>query len=78
MPQHLTTTVDIPTFDSMTSKDTYTEAAALPIGEVARLIGVSVSTIRNWERTGKINAFRTPGGQRRFPLAEVRRIRDAA
>ncbi len=45
----------------------------LPIGDVARLLGVSVDTIRRWERQGHITGTRTPGGQRRFTLAEVTR-----
>lgn len=57
----------------MPDMHTYTEDVALPIGEVARMAGVTVATVRNWERAGKISSFRTPGGQRRFPLAEVNR-----
>ena len=46
----------------------------LTIGETARRLGVSVDTIRRWESAGKIAGIRTPGGQRRFPAAEVARI----
>lgn len=38
----------------------------LPIGEAARILGVSVETIRRWDRDGKILSTRTLGGQRRF------------
>ena len=38
----------------------------LTIGEAARMLGVSVDTIRRWERDGKITGTRTLGGQRRF------------
>ena len=38
----------------------------LTIGEAARILGVSVDTIRRWERDGKITGTRTLGGQRRF------------
>jgi len=62
----------------MADTDTYRDAVALPIGEVARQLGVTVSTVRNWDRDGKIKSFRTEGGQRRFPLSEVERIRGAA
>ena len=43
----------------------------LTIGEVARLLGVSVSTVRRYEAAGLIAARRTPGGQRRFDAADV-------
>lgn len=50
----------------------------LSIGEAARMLGVSVDTIRRWEGEGRIVSTRTPGNQRRFDLAEVERVRDAA
>ena len=44
------------------------------IGIVARYWGVSTSTIRAWEREGKIACtFRTKGGHRRYDLNEIRR-----
>jgi putative resolvase len=46
----------------------------LPIGEAARLIGVSVDTLRTWEADGRIEATRSAGGQRRFSLVEVERL----
>lgn len=59
--------------------DTY-EAAEdlLPIGDTARLLGVSVPTIRRWEAEGKIVGTRTLGGQRRFARAEIDRVRGHA
>ena len=52
----------------------------LPIGDTARLFGVSVETIRRWEASGKIVGTRTLGGQRRFSRAEIERVKagDAA
>jgi len=41
--------------------------------EVARLFGVSVSTVTRWASRGLIRAVRTPGGHYRFPADEVRR-----
>ncbi|WP_323300484.1 IS607 family transposase [Crocosphaera sp. UHCC 0190] len=38
----------------------------LTIQEAAQLLGVSTKTIRRWEKAGKIEAMRTPGGHRRF------------
>lgn len=66
----------MPTFGVMTDSNGYSGQVALPIGEVARLLGVSVSTVRNWERANKIASFRTPGGQRRFRLEDVEALRN--
>lgn len=42
------------------------------IGEAAKLLGVSVQALRNWESEGKIMpSHRTPGGQRMYDLAEL-------
>ena len=40
------------------------------IGEISKIVGVSSSTIRRWEREGKIcSCFRTPGGHRRYSVS---------
>ncbi len=44
----------------------------LPIGEAAKLRGVSVDTIRRWEKKGKLRAELTEGGHRRFKVADLR------
>lgn len=63
----------------MSTRDTQSsEADLVPIGEAARIFGVTVATVRRWEREGKISAERTPGGQRRFNRAEIERARSAA
>ena len=36
------------------------------IGKAAKLLGVSVQTLRRWEREGRITSERTRGGQRRY------------
>ena len=41
--------------------------------EVARLFGVSVSTVSRWARQGLLKAVRTPGGHYRFRADEMRR-----
>ncbi|MEA5535751.1 IS607 family transposase [Crocosphaera sp. XPORK-15E] len=38
----------------------------LSIQEAAQLLGVSTKTVRRWDKAGKIEAMRTPGGHRRF------------
>ncbi len=55
----------------MADSNTYTTPVLLPIGEVARRAGVTVPTVRAWERAGKLNSVRTPGNQRRFPEPAV-------
>lgn len=46
----------------------------LPIGDTARLLGVSVPTVRRWESEGKISGTRTLGGARRFARSEIDRV----
>ena len=47
------------------------------IGEAAKLLGVSVQALRNWEMEGKIMpSHRTPGGQRIYNLAELLGVND--
>jgi len=60
----------------MESRDAQVSEALLPIGEAAKMLGVSVDTIRRWEMDGKIAAIRTLGGQRRFRRAEINRVLD--
>jgi excisionase family DNA binding protein len=49
------------------------DQAFLSRGEVAKLFGVSVSTVTRWARTGLLKAVRTPGGHYRFRADEMRR-----
>ncbi len=47
----------------------------LSISQFASALGVSVVTIRRWCRSEKISeAFRTPGGHRRFSAAQLRQL----
>jgi molybdopterin-binding protein len=48
--------------------------ADLTLGEAARAIGVSVDTLRRWDRAGKLTTTRDASNQRRVPLAEVERL----
>ncbi len=45
------------------------------LSETARKLGVSVDTLRRWEKKGKINGIRTEGGHRRFSLEEIENFR---
>ncbi|MDA0181613.1 EAL domain-containing protein [Solirubrobacter phytolaccae] len=48
--------------------------ATVPLSEAAEALGVSASTLRRWADADRIEAIRTPGGHRRFPVSEVRRL----
>lgn len=48
----------------------------LRIGEVARLVGVSASTLRSWEREGLAHPMRGTGRQRRYTRDDVARLRE--
>jgi len=55
----------------MADSDNYEEPSLLPSGAVAKLFNVTATTVRSWERDGKLRAIRTPGGQRRFRRSDV-------
>ena len=46
----------------------------LTLGEAAREIGVSVDTLRRWERAGKVRAVRDERNRRCIPRREVERL----
>lgn len=41
------------------------------IGRAASLLGVNPATLRHWTTLGKLHAYRTPGGHRRYSAAEL-------
>ncbi|MGI8428718.1 MAG: TOBE domain-containing protein [Solirubrobacteraceae bacterium] len=47
----------------------------LSLGEAARAIGVSVDTLRRWDRSGKLNTHRDARNRRLVPAAELARLR---
>ena len=42
------------------------------IGEAAKLLGVSVTTLRRWEKEGRFVPEHTTGGHRRYRLSALR------
>src|SRR2546423_14255974 len=48
--------------------------ADLTLGEAAKAIGVSVDTLRRWERAGKLRAIRDDRNRRLIPKREVARL----
>jgi|SRR5215217_1217005 molybdopterin-binding protein len=49
----------------------------LTLGEAARALGVSVDTLRRWDRDGKLSTVRDGHNRRRVPATEVDRLRSA-
>lgn len=54
---------------------TWPKPAKYKIGDVARLLGTNVSTLRYYESEGLIAPGRTPGGTRLYNEAEIARLR---
>lgn len=46
--------------------DSHDEPEWLTLGQAARFLGVAQSTIRKWSDLGRVPAFYTPGGHRRY------------
>jgi excisionase family DNA binding protein len=43
----------------------------LTLGQAAKYLGVAQSTIRKWSDSGRLTAFYTPGGHRRFRRSDL-------
>lgn len=43
----------------------------LSIKEASELLGVTTTTLRNWEKEGKITSVRTEGGHRRYQVQDL-------
>lgn len=50
----------------MTSPSVSPAPQWLTLGEASRFLGVDASTLRTWTDAGRVRAFRTPGGHRRY------------
>ena len=48
----------------------------LTLGQAARFLGVAQSTIRKWSDNGRVPAFYTPGGHRRYRRADLEAFLD--
>ena len=57
------------------SKERYlSQRTLISISEASQILGVSEATLRQWTDEGKIRAFITPGGHRRYSRAEIRQF----
>jgi len=50
----------------------------LPAAEAARQLGISLDTLRRWDRAGKIRTRRDAANRRVVPVSEVERLRPQA
>lgn len=57
----------------MTFKD---DSDWLTLGQAARFLGVAQSTIRKWSDAGRVPAFYTPGGHRRYRRSDLETFLD--
>jgi len=46
--------------------------ALISISKAAELFGVHQDTLRNWEKRGKINSYRTKGNHRRYDEVDIK------
>ncbi|MFN8223612.1 MAG: TOBE domain-containing protein [Gaiellales bacterium] len=51
---------------------------SLTAAQAARTLGISLDTLRRWDRDGKIRVERDAANRRVVPLAEVERLRGAS
>ncbi|GBD91360.1 putative heat shock protein HspR [bacterium BMS3Abin04] len=60
---------------NFTGNNFYTnEEAVLPIRTAAKMIGISIPTLRMYEREGLIIPHKSPGNQRLYSANDIRRI----
>ena len=59
--------------NSLRLNDNFTEML-LSLSEAADQLGVHPATLRRWAKAGDVVYVLTPGGHRRFPVSEIRRL----
>ncbi len=58
----------------MVFRNMVSEESLVGISEASRIMGVSEPALRQWTDEGKIKAFITPGGHRRYSRAELKKF----
>ena len=58
----------------MTEKRSSTRDLFLSMGKACEVLGVSEATLRHWTDEGRVKAFVTPGGHRRYSEHELKRF----
>ena len=44
------------------------------IKRASELLGVTIQTLRNWDKAGKLKPIKTLGGHRRYKLGEIQNL----
>jgi molybdopterin-binding protein len=52
-------------------------ARTLPAGDAARALGISLDTLRRWDKQGRIRTERDTANRRVVPVKEIERLRGA-
>lgn len=50
------------------------ESTRYSIGQAATLLGISIDTLRRWEKAGKVKSLRSPGGHRYFEKEDLDQV----
>jgi excisionase family DNA binding protein len=56
------------------SSKSYSDEALVALGVAAQLVGVSRTTMRKYADDGLVPVYRTPSGQRRFQVSDLRAL----
>jgi excisionase family DNA binding protein len=67
----------VPYLQAMSRTSRPASRLGLTASEAARHLGVSTSTVRRWSDAGHLQGYRTPGGQRRFSVAQLDEFLDS-
>jgi excisionase family DNA binding protein len=67
----------VPYLQAMSRTSRPASRLGLTTSEAARHLGVSISTVRRWSDAGHLQGYRTPGGQRRFSVAQLDEFLDS-
>ena len=57
------------------STDPAKDKKYVPISEAARILGVSIATVRRWDKKGILHAIRRSGRYRYFTLDELEKVK---
>jgi DNA (cytosine-5)-methyltransferase 1 len=57
------------------SKDLPRDQKLVPISEAAEILGVSIDTVRRWDKAGILHANRPDGKNRYFSVAELEKLK---